>query len=448
MERLAVRDEHLVHVGQLPHLERLYLARTQITDHGMGHLAGLTRLRRLSLWGTKLTDAGIEHLAAMRHLEALDIHETVCTQACLAHLAPAKRMKALRLGFALDDRGLADLARLAEQGDPWLRCRKVTLTGLKELRRLRGVTTLSLEETTLREEEAQALTGVAGLAALDARSGRIDRPAVAVLRRCPSLKRLCLCEMGIPVADVLAEYASLIWFATIHTGAVDLRAPGDSLQVVVGGQDPPFDLSELSNAAELRSLHFNESEYLGSPVDFGRLTKLHELVWIPPLDDPQLWRVGTLANLKTLILRLGPGLSPAALEPLGGLRDLESLSLYRCHLTDEHLSFLQHLTSLKKLELGENPLKGDFLSRCKDLPQLEELSLLECEGLEEVNLKHVAAIKSLRQLTLQYTPVSDEGLKALYGMPNLRGVALLRSRVSPQAKAALKATLPAGANVF
>ena len=67
--------------------------------------------------------------------------------------------------------------------------------------------------------------------------------------------------------------------------------------------------------------------------------------------------------------------------------------------------------------------------------------------LDEAKLKHLAAIKSLTTVTLQGTPVSDAGLKALHGMPNLRLMSLLGSRVTAQAKAALKATLPPGAVV-
>jgi hypothetical protein len=57
-------------------------------------------------------------------------------------------------------------------------------------------------------------------------------------------------------------------------------------------------------------------------------------------------------------------------------------------------------------------------------------------------------VKSLTQVTLQYTPVTDVGLKDLHGMPNLRGVSLLGSWVTAPAKAAIKATLPAGADVY
>jgi Leucine Rich repeat len=447
LERLAVRDEHLAHLEGLPHLERLYLARTRITDEGLEHLAGLTRLRRLSLWGTAVSDEGLQRLAGLRQLEALDIHETKCTQACLAGLAPAKRMQLLRIDCELDDQGLADLARLCERSDSRLRCRNATLAGLSHLRRLRGVTMLSLQGTVLHADEARAIVEMAGLASLDAREGQIDRAAVAVLRNRLSLKQLYLLDMGIPVADVLREYASTIVRVRASTGAVELFVRGPRA-VVVQGKHEPFDLSELSGASELRSLSFIESEYHGAPVDFRRLAKLQELVWIPPLDEPQVRQLGALTDLNYLELRLGPGISPAAFQPFSALRNLQKLGLVRCHLTDEHLSFLKGLVALRELHLGENPLQGGCLVHCRNLPQLQRISLQECRTLDEANLKHLAAIKSLALLTLQYTPVSDAGLNVLHGMPNLKDVALLGTRVTPPAKAALKATLPAGANVY
>jgi hypothetical protein len=448
VEQLAVNDENLAHIGQLTHLERLYLARTLVTDSGMRHLAGLTKLRRLSLWGTRLSDEGVQHLAPLKQLEALDIHETKCSQACLKHLAPAKRMKRLRVGFPLDDRGIAELVRLTEEAGDSLRCHHVTAEGLSELSRLQGISTLWLEETTLSAAEAQALVGITGLRALDARAGRIDRPALAALRDCRSLKEVHLIEMGIPIGDVLAEYGPAATEISLHTGVVDLRCPAVPLRLVAQSSKAPFDVSALSSAAGLRWLHFNEAEYHGPPVDFRRLAKLNELVWIPPLADAQLRQLGELSELNCLVLRLRPGLSPAALGPLAALGNLQRLTLYRCHLTDEHLSFLQHLTSLRELALGENPLKGACLAHLRELTQLQQLSLLECTQLDEANLKHLREVTSLTHLTLQYTPVTDNGLKWLHGMPNLRGVTLLRSRVTNGGKAALKATLPAGADVF
>jgi hypothetical protein len=49
-------DALMVHVGRLPHLERLGVYGTQVTDANLAHVAGLTHLKALNLFGSTVTD--------------------------------------------------------------------------------------------------------------------------------------------------------------------------------------------------------------------------------------------------------------------------------------------------------------------------------------------------------------------------------------------------------
>ena len=55
-------DEELIFVRNLPMLEELYLADTQVSDHGVKHLVTLSNLRLLVLIDTQVTDEGVESL--------------------------------------------------------------------------------------------------------------------------------------------------------------------------------------------------------------------------------------------------------------------------------------------------------------------------------------------------------------------------------------------------
>jgi hypothetical protein len=445
VERLAVRDEHLRHIGQLPHLERLYLARTGVTDEGLSHLAGLSKLRRLSLWGTTVSDAGLQHFSAMRQLEALDIHESKCTQACLAHLAPGRRMKTLRFNFELDNRGVADLARLSGRAESWLRCRNLTLDGLRKLRGLQGIKSLSLRGSAIGVAEAETLSEIAGLTSLVAYEGHIDGPALLVLRSAPWLQELRLINMGIDGAEVLRQCATSVDHLFCSRNSVLLFVNQPPLAITISSEN--WTLAELSQATGLRHLRV-EADGDGKGLDFSRLKNLRELIWLAPMPESQVSQLGGLTNLRKLVLRVAAGVSPSAFGPLGRLQKLESLSLVACHLTDEHLTFLEGLTALRELSLGENPLQGGCLAHLRQLSQLQHLSLQECPNLDEANLKHLAVIESLANLNLQYTPVGDAGIKALYGLPSLTIVSLLGSRVTQGGRAELKASLPRGINTF
>jgi hypothetical protein len=57
-------------------------------------------------------------------------------------------------------------------------------------------------------------------------------------------------------------------------------------------------------------------------------------------------------------------------------------------------------------------------------------------------LKEIAAIKSLQQLWLSHTPITDAGLKHLAGLPDLRELVVAETRLSAEALSALQKALP------
>lgn len=78
-QNIPVRDDHLVCLANLSHLQWLVLAETQITDHGLHHLRNLQELRWLWLSRTAISDAGLQHLAGLRNLEKLWLDYTKIT---------------------------------------------------------------------------------------------------------------------------------------------------------------------------------------------------------------------------------------------------------------------------------------------------------------------------------------------------------------------------------
>lgn len=103
-------DEDLSYLTRLKHLERLYLASTNIGDAGLAHLSGLKSLRYLSLRGTNITDAGLVHLKGLTNLEMLELSDTDISDVGIEHLKSLKSLKYLYVpNTKITERGRKEL---------------------------------------------------------------------------------------------------------------------------------------------------------------------------------------------------------------------------------------------------------------------------------------------------------------------------------------------------
>ena len=120
---LALGDDDLAVVGQLPELTSLYLDRmpgrfprqeiTPLTDKILDHVAGLTRLRSLGLADNRITDAGLAKLANLQELETIDLEGTLVTDAGLMSLAGLKRLKVVTIErTAVTRKGTAEFQKV------------------------------------------------------------------------------------------------------------------------------------------------------------------------------------------------------------------------------------------------------------------------------------------------------------------------------------------------
>src|SRR5215472_3764149 len=118
-----INDAEMLHLAELPDLEKLDLSHTRITDEGLLHLKsapkindlnlyysewitdqgmaairGWKHLKRLNVRGTRISDATLEIVSHMSRLEALDIANTAVTDNGLDHLITLVNLKELSLG--------------------------------------------------------------------------------------------------------------------------------------------------------------------------------------------------------------------------------------------------------------------------------------------------------------------------------------------------------------
>ncbi len=143
--------------------------------------------------------------------------------------------------------------------------------------------------------------------------------------------------------------------------------------------------------------------------------------WPPGLDDPDLTILPRLRNVESL------GLSECAvteqgLAPLRGLNHLRSLNLARLNhlrygtrvtgLSDACLIPIQGLTQLHDLELAGNRITDDGLALIAGMPELESLDLTATD-VTDAGLVHLQTLKKLNSVSLGGTRVTPQGARAL-----------------------------------
>lgn len=95
------------------------------------------------------------------------------------------------------------------------------------------------------------------------------------------------------------------------------------------------------------------------------------------------------------------------------------------------------------VNIGLSPLSDESLRDLAELPALEDLQL-EGKKFSNQGLIHLSRAKGLKSLALRMdvSEISDEGLKHLEGLLNLRRLHLEKTAVSAEAKARLLKSIP------
>ena len=124
-----------------------------------------------------------------------------------------------------------------------------------------------------------------------------------------------------------------------------------------------------------------------------------------------------LAKLEELDLSECAQLTDADIAPLGEMKNLKKLNLWRVNISDEGIKPLQSLTNLQSLNLDNTRLTDD------GMPYLSELN-------------------NLSFLHLGSTLITDDGLSHLEKLTRLADLKVTRTAVSAAGVAKLKEKLP------
>lgn len=183
---------------------------------------------------------------------------------------------------------------------------------------------------------------------------------------------------------------------------------------------------EVANLAPLSKLGLLRLEgwlsFTGKGL--GELKGKHQLQSLgltdcPDLTDEGVAEICRFKNLRLLGLTVGAGVTDQGLALLGGLPDLEELTLNfadKTTATGSGLKALAAARNLRVLRLGANP--GAVLNHVGALTSLEELHCIHNPTVTDASLAGLASLTSLHLLRLDDTSITGKGFAGFKNFNN------------------------------
>jgi beta-lactamase regulating signal transducer with metallopeptidase domain/Leucine-rich repeat (LRR) protein len=360
-----INDDGLKYIAGLPKLNYLLLFKN-FTGSGFNHLKNIPTLRVVNLFRMKTTqDAGLEHIAAMPALENLSLYDNnQISDQGMAYLASSKSLRKLNIGLT-----------------------QVTARGVEYLSKIKTLEELDLPDASMTDAGLESLSRLNKLKVLDA-----TMPHFNDLRRYDKFYT----EKGLAALDKLEELEFVgVGGPAVNDESIKHIATRPHLKklMITGSALGDAGLKELAKLQSLESLDLRSNH-----VSFSGLAALNGLPHLKSLDV-----FGLIDDGRPL--------------DIGGCKELERFCLLMAKgstLRDEDLKCLQNLKKLKELQTGNISEVGDAGLAC--LGGLTELEVLTIgsPNVTDAGLEHLANLNKLWHLNI-YGNISGEGLQKLKG---------------------------------
>lgn len=139
--------------------------------------------------------------------------------------------------------------------------------------------------------------------------------------------------------------------------------------------------------------------------------------------DRSLPLVAGRTSLEVLMIWEARGVSDVGVAHLAKLVNLNNLHINNGKLTDRSLAILSRLPRLQHLSLQGNAFTDEGLRHLRDMTQLRSLWLgLGASRFTDAGLVHLAKLANLEELDLQGSPLTRSGREQLEKLPKLRSL--------------------------
>lgn len=408
----SVNNESLSDLNQLTGLETAVLRGTRIGDATASQLAASPRLKKIDLGGTRVTDNVFESLAKLPQLEELAIDATkIRGDDRLGLLSRLEKLRRLTVGGEnFPAKRFNALPKSSPLVQLTIRDPQFSPEELSGLSKRDGFHHLALVGPQVKDNWLPALEKFRGIEQLDLHETSVSDRALILLKKINSLRMIRL-----PGMDVNS--------GRLRTGpAVDITFH--------------------------QSWHGEGANGLTAYQRFS----LHNA------DDVSLTAFKNLPETRLLLIQ--GHITSAGFAELGGLKQLERISVRSPHLDDRVVPHLKKLTNLRSVYLFETQVGGAALELLKHLPKLTYLTtpshhveietaeqfggvkatvaIDDCHALREGELEPVTHIPNLRVVHFrQYceTATADLGLKSLAKIEGLKQLELFRWQLTDEGAA-------------
>ena len=179
-------DQDLYLLGSIKNLTRLLLDHTALTEDGLKELKGLKNLDSLYLGDIETTEVGMKAIAGLENLTSFG--GTKITNAGLKEIKRFKKLTNLSLiNTAITDDGLKEIRELKQLTALYLSKTMITDAGLKEIADLNQLIELFLTDTQVTDVGLQEISKLSRLRQLDLSGTRITDAGLKELARLKGL---------------------------------------------------------------------------------------------------------------------------------------------------------------------------------------------------------------------------------------------------------------------
>jgi Leucine-rich repeat (LRR) protein len=448
VDQVRITDKDIDAIVTLSKLQVLGMIAEGLADPdaALKKVAALRELRDLQFVGpARVTEAGFEHVGKLTALQSLNLNDTGVTDQALLSFKPLKNLETLHInGAQISNAGLVHLQPFSQLSLVSLSRTTVGDAGLEHLRTKKQLKTLLLGQTKVTAEGVKKLAAALPQCKIEWDGGVIE-PIV-------------LSDADRKVAEwVLKMGGSLSILVDGKASSIPLggKLPAGSFNLVSilfdrGMQGPEVDDAALENLRDATGISYGIGILHHPITDVG----LERLAAMPGFADiVHLRLVGTkvteagLVHLKRfsklrvflmrditdaglkLVASSHPQLdglefgSKVTKNGLAALRNLKLKSLDvngSPQFTDDMLGEVTRQRELTSLTIIECGITDAGIARLKELPQLQRLNLAGC-NVTDAGLEHLKSAPALTYLNVRTTKVSADGVKKLAAaLPNCR----------------------------
>lgn len=444
-----VSDDDIELLGEISTLEEVYIAGNPITDRGIKVLERLPRVRKLSLWSTRVSDDGLASVGKLRNLEVLDIKHSQFTNKGLVHLREMTRLRRLLLSMWLNDEGIEHLAtipRLSFKSLKTLGLTDATVSliheriDVKELRIERPygdrwaeflvdhptLESLYVVHAEMSDTQLRELMLSNRLQYLSISNTPVSDEGLIAAKQLTNMKSLHLAVTKVTPAGIFKIYGSQAREVSIYSNNVHDRTSVYFNRPIVGPSVEWIGKLDSQDLTLVEHVPNMEKFYIQSPTGargvFAEAKVVNEEMDGGPelqLDDASLSRLAQLPALSDLQILGVQDFSAKGLTALANAKQLRALTITSAGLTDKDIAPIGALTELQRLNLSGNGFSSKGMQHLTSLTKLENLELSVCLRLDSEAGKSIREMTSLKAITAKLTPLGDEGLRHLHGMPAL-----------------------------